>query len=346
MAVVDGSRADDLVLPVECAVVIMGRMAGRMVGRTVDRDGPPEPRALLEGIEAAAPGLRTHVVLVEPGDAEATRAALADLPGVTVVGVGDGLGHAAGLNLGVAVSPPAQGYLFLGPDVTPSPGSVTRLLRASRRPGVGAVVPRVLDGRGGVRRSLRREPRLLSGLGEAVLGGHWRERPAPFAEMVREPWVYDHARPVDWATGAAVLVTARAAVDVGGWDEGLRRDAELTDYLVRLRRAGHLVLYEPEATVVSPARRSPGDADLEALRVVHRVGYHAKHHGRRASVAAWLLAAVHSGLRIRRPGSRRALRSLLGPSPAGTATGSLRPASPGSGRAGPRASRRTGRSAP
>ena len=81
-----------------------------------------------------------------------------------------------------------------------------------------------------------------------------------------DPAAYTHAHPVDWATGAAVLVTAAAADTVGPWDERFFLYSEETDYSRRLRDAGYEVWYEPSATVRHAGAGSGTAPALDALR--------------------------------------------------------------------------------
>ncbi len=287
---------------VDCGIVV------------VSYDSGDDVLALLATLPAAAVGTTTHTVVVENGsDPAGLAAALAGAPGVDVVDAGGNLGYAGGLNVGLAHCPPARTYLFLNPDLTLAPGSVTALLRTASGPRVGAVVPRMLDADGSPSRSLRREPRLVGALGEALLGDHWAHRPGVLAELVRDPERYEQPHEVDWATGAALLVPATAVAAVGGWDERFFLYSEETDYFRRLRRAGLRALYEPAATVVHRAGGSGTGPDLEALLAVNRVRYHRKHHGPVQAGGCWAVGVLHAGLRWRRPGQRRALHALLRP---------------------------------
>jgi GT2 family glycosyltransferase len=60
----------------------------------------------------------------------------------------------------------------------------------------------------------------------------------------------DRPRPVDWVTGAALLLRREALDEVGLFDEGFFLYSEEVDLQVRLRRAGWEVHYFPQVAVV------------------------------------------------------------------------------------------------
>jgi hypothetical protein len=78
---------------------------------------------------------------------------------------------------------------------------------------IGIIVPMLLDLDGHRYWSLRREPTLARAIGDRLPGDRIGRRPGWLSEMVRNEAYYDYRHPVDWATGAAMLVSAhRAAV--------------------------------------------------------------------------------------------------------------------------------------
>jgi GT2 family glycosyltransferase len=130
--------------------------------------------------------------------------------------------------------------------------------------------------------------------------------------MVWEPEPYERQGPVDWATGAAILISAEADAAVGDWDSGrFFLYSEETDYCRRLREAGHQIRYVPDAVVSHKGGGSGTGADLVALNEVNRVRYYRKYHGRLATAAFRAVVALSEVLRAYRPANRRALRAVL-----------------------------------
>jgi GT2 family glycosyltransferase len=266
---------------------------------------------LLDSLPAAAAGRRVRVVVVDNDSGDDIEAVLAARPGVVFVRAGANLGYAGGINVARRHLGPTRAVLVLNPDLRLAPGSVGRLL-AVLELGPGAVVPRMLGDDGVLHHSLRREPSLTRALGDALLGRRWPDRPDWLSEMVWAPEPYERQGPVDWATGAAILVSAEADAAVGDWDSGrFFLYSEETDYCRRLRAAGHEIRYVPDAVVSHKGGGSGAGPDLVALNEVNRVRYYRKYHGPVATAAFRAVVALSEALRAHRPANRRALRAVL-----------------------------------
>lgn len=285
---------------VDCAVIV------------VSYDSAVDVERLLRSLPAAAGRLTTHTVVVENGRGSVElKERLAAHPRVEVVTAPANLGYGGGLNLGLRSAPAARSVLFLNPDLTLDPGSVEELLAAAEQRGAGAAVPLMLDAHGMTSPSLRREPTFLRALGEALLGDRWAGRPGRFAEVVRAPKAYARPSSVEWATGAALLVTAAAVRIVGAWDERFFLYSEEVDFCRRLRAAGAEIRFAPSAVVRHDGAGSGTGPELTALMAVNRVRYYRKHHSTRVALAYATVTALHSVLRAWRPGERLALRALF-----------------------------------
>jgi GT2 family glycosyltransferase len=267
---------------------------------------------LLDSLPAAAAGLRVRVVVVDNGSSDHTASVVGRYPGVRFVPAGANLGYAGGLNVGRRHCRPTRAVVVLNPDLVLAAGAIPALLAALARPGAGAAVPRMLAEDGRLFPSLRREPSLARAIGDGVFGKAWPNRPAWLSEMVwaREP--YEREGAVQWATGAALALSAEADGVVGAWDEArFFLYSEETDYCRRLREAGYTIQYAPNAIAVHRGGGSGVSPDLVALNEVNRVRYFRKYHGRLATAmfrAAVILAALR---RLHRPANRRALWALL-----------------------------------
>jgi GT2 family glycosyltransferase len=251
-------------------------------------------------------------VVVDNDSADDIAGVVAARPWARLVHSGRNLGYAGAINVGRRHAGATQSVLILNPDLQAEPGSLRRLFDAARLPGVGATVPRMLGEDATLSPSLRREPTILRALGDALLGAKWPGRPGWLSEMVwaREP--YDRPGTVDWATGAALLVTAEADASVGEWDdERFFLYSEETDYCRRLRQAGWSIQYVPDAVVTHRGAGSGSGPDLVALNEVNRVRYFRKHHSRLASATFRAAVALSQLARIHRLSNRRALRAVL-----------------------------------
>lgn len=234
------------------------------------------------------------------------------LPGVELIDSGGNLGYAGAVNIGRVAARPFSSLLIANPDLWFEPGSIARLHEALAGPGVGVTVPTLLDTSGELCLSMRREPSVARAFGDALWGRRLGRRPAWLAEMVYDADKYTRRQPVDWATGAAQLVSAACDAAVGAWDD--RRFflySEETDFARRARRAGYRIDYVPSARARHRGGGSGASGDLVALMAVNRVRYYEKWHRRPASSAFRAAVALHELLRCSDPAHRRALRHVV-----------------------------------
>ncbi|MCR2793565.1 glycosyltransferase [Microbacterium sp. zg.Y625] len=253
--------------------------------------------------EAALTGMR--VIVADNDSSDETLGVLARHDDVVVVRSGGNLGYSGGINVAAAQAGDTECFLILNPDLRVRPGAVRALLAARRgRPDAGIVAPRIVDDDGQVTPSLFNEPGVLRALSDAILGPLWASRPRALTEWVRRPVAYTRQRDVDWASGAALLVTAEAARAAGEWDERFFLYSEETDYCHRVRAAGFAVVFEPSAVVEHSQGKSGSSAALDALLNVSRVRYVRKHAPRRAE-AYRRVAIVGAALRMHKSEAHR-----------------------------------------
>lgn len=266
---------------------------------------------------AAGEGLRTAVVVVDNASRDDSVArARAARPDVTVVESGRNAGYAAAINLGIAAAQDDGPVLVLNPDAWLAPGSLCPLVDALGRPGVGIAVPRHEAAAGAPVWSLRREPTLRTALGEAVLGGVRAGRHEGWGEMVTVPERYATPGQVDWASGAAMLISRECVRRVGAWDESFLLYSEETDFALRASDAGLATWYEPAALVSHRGGESGDSAFLWSLLLTNRVRLYRKRHSVVPAAAYHLLVLAGELVRAAagRRRSRAAVRLLTTPS--------------------------------
>jgi GT2 family glycosyltransferase len=240
------------------------------------------PRALAECVGALArqglpPG---RIVVVDNSACEEGRAAPPSDGGFTWVRSARNCGFGSACNLG-ALRSDAPFLLFVNADVSVCPGALDSLLaRAQHEPRLGAVAPRVLDAGGAIELNARRFPRLRTGvLGRASRATNLLRRmghlPRDLAAAQRA------AGPVDWVSGACMLVRRDAFDAVGGFDEGYWMYWEDADLCKRLADAGWETWFEP-AAVVRHATGSSGTS-RRTVRAFHESAarYYSRHVARR-----------------------------------------------------------------
>ena len=282
---------------VDCAVVVVTYNSARdIVG-------------LLESLPAAAAGLSLRTVVVDNGSSDATSQLVRGRPDVVFVETGANLGYAAGINVGREYAGEYSALVVLNPDLVLEAGALRELFAAVDEPAVGMVVPMLLDASGSRWPSLRREPTLARAIGDGLFGSHFGRRPGWLSEIVWSDREYSYRHPVDWAVGAAILVSAACDRIVGRWDEGFFLYSEEVDYAARARAAGFRVEYLPTALVRHLAGGSGQSDALVALMAVNRIRYMKKHAGRLGADPAAVI--LHELLRSGDPSHRTALRAVL-----------------------------------
>lgn len=190
--------------------------------------------------EAAAAGLQAELIVVDNASSDG---ATADLPGVQVLHNAENRGYGAAANQGFRAAH-GDRVLFLNPDATLAPGSLQALLAALEHADLAAPRLELPDG------STQESPRQFYDL-RAVLA-----RRTPFGRTAagrhaaaRHLPEVTHASPVDWVTGAAMLLRRDAVGAAGPFDERYFLYFEDVDLCRRLRAAGRTVVFEPAALV-------------------------------------------------------------------------------------------------
>ncbi|MGW9402480.1 WecB/TagA/CpsF family glycosyltransferase [Arthrobacter sp. NPDC055585] len=268
---------------------------------------------LIASLRAETEDLSVRVVVADNSSTDATVSELAAHPDVLVIETGGNLGYAGGINAAARHAGDAGAVLVLNPDLRVRRGALITMLERLRQPGTGIVVPLLADEDGSTYHSLRREPTIARALGDALAGRRLARRPGWLSEIEYDAEAYVYAHPVDWATGAALLVDMPLARRLGGWNESFFLYSEETDYFRRAREAGAQAWFEPAACMVHRRGGSGQSDDLAALMAVNRVRYAALHRSR-GYVAAFHAAVLLSEvLRTGRAGHHKAVPALLLP---------------------------------
>jgi len=268
--------------------------------------------SLLGSIPQAVGTLTWHLVVVDNYSLDGLEERFGATPQVSVFNSGENLGYSGGLNAGLAHAPASRFTVFLNADLTLKPDSLVLLVDALKTENTAVSVPLLVDEDGRIQPSLRREPATLRALGEAVFGDHWPRRPSWLSEMVRNPDEYHGTKPVEWATGAALMIKSDVLSEVGPWDsERFFLYSEETDYFRRVRQQGFGITFVPDAVVGHRGGGSGTSLELNALMAVNKVRYFRKWHGAGASSVFFAATVLHSLLRIRRPESSITLRALF-----------------------------------
>ena len=275
----------------------------------VTYNSAPVVRDLLDSIPAGLGPLRAEVIVVDNGSQDGTPDLLEPRSDCTVVR-STNTGYAGGINLGAARGSSTPALLILNPDVRLEPGSVQPMLEALDQPGVHIACPRVHNPDGGLELSLRRRPTILRALGLGRLG-----RPI-LSEYVTEPEAYQTTHDVDWALGAALLVSRHCFDALGGWDESYFLYSEETDFCLRANDLGMRTRYVADSSVMHIGGASGRTPATHSMQILNRVRLYRRRNGATRAWGYWALSVLGEiawSLRGHHP-SRFALLALLRPS--------------------------------
>jgi GT2 family glycosyltransferase len=246
---------------VDCAVVIVTYNSDSYI------DG------LLDCLGGAAPGLSLRIVVVDNGSSDATVDIVLQRSNVICVRAPHNGGYAAGINIGRVHAGDYSALLVLNPDVLLEAGSVRWMFDAVQGPGIGIVVPMLMDRSGRISPSLRREPTVMRSLGDCFFGRRFRSRPGWLSGTVWDPKAYDRRLTIDWAEGSVMMIASECDKQVGPWDERFFLYSEETDYAARGRSHGFRIEYLPTARAQHAGGGSGTSDELDALVAVNRIRY-------------------------------------------------------------------------
>jgi len=268
---------------------------------------------LLDSIQLFGSAPRSAEVIVVDNDSQddSVVVALTHPVAPRLIRMGRNAGYAAGINAATETIHADTDILVLNPDIRLLRDTVEALRRRLSGPFVGVAVPRIIDDEGRLSHSLRREPSLLNGWADALLGSTLAAR-LGVGEIVADAAAYHRDSRIEWATGAILAVSARARARVGAWDESFFLYSEEVDYLERVRRSGLAVAFAAEATATHIGGEYHDNTFLSALMTTNRIRYFRRHHGRVATAFYRLGIIVGETMRaMLGPGHRAALRAAM-----------------------------------
>ena len=203
-------------------------------------------------------------------------------PQVRIVENQQNLGFARGNNAGIRASR-GEYVLILNPDTILHSCALDRLVEfADRHPEAGAFGCRVLNPDGTYQISARLFPTVwrywVAALGLARVS-------SLFTYEEYRHWLGDTERPIDWQSGCCVMFRGNLLKSLGGFDEQFFYHCEEVDLCLRVRKAGHAILFTPQAVIThlggQSVSRFPIRFEIEKHRSRYRYFY--KHFGAKAA---------------------------------------------------------------
>ena len=214
-------------------------------------------------------GVTHEAIVVDNASADGSAEMVATaFPEVRLVRNAENVGFGRACNAGMAAAR-APWVLLLNSDARLVDDSLVALLdRLEARREVAIAGPRLVGPDGLLQPSAHR----FGTLGRLVLEelGLYKLLPRRHAAalFLGGYWAHGEERPVDWVTGACMLVRRDAFVRTGGFDPTIFLYGEDEEWCRRIRRAGFAVLFSPTADVVHAGHVSAH----RALGAAGRVG--------------------------------------------------------------------------
>jgi len=222
-----------------------------------------------------------EVIVIDNASADGTADLARQFAGVRVIENPTNIGFVRAVNQGLKLAT-ARYLLILNPDAELRPGALPALVRfMAEHPRVGLAGPKLLNQDGTLQPSRRRFPGLLVLFTESTLLQWWFPKLGIFRRFYCEDLPAEEPQPVDWVTGACMLVRREAVEEVGPLDERFFMYAEELDWCRRLWAAGWEVYYVPAAEVVHQEAASSRQEPVRqrANFYASRWKYTAKYYG-------------------------------------------------------------------
>ena len=279
-------------MPASLALVVVTHDSASWLGRLVETWAVAAERAGVADVP---------VVIADSGSRDDTLAVAGRLlPGARLLGLGN-VGFGAAANRGIGeVS--AAWVLLCNPDLTFPPEFGQRVAAAigGAPDGVACLAPRLLNADGTPQPSVGKFPSLGGVLRDQLRARERRKYVLP------QPVV---AGPIDWATGACLLLRREAFWAVGGFDERYFLYVEEVDLQRRLHAAGRKVWFVPEVTVrhYQPNAVRPLRPEIQRYAARGMLRYFAKFGG---GLAGYRMLAFLSG-RLPAPEAFASRRNIL-----------------------------------
>jgi hypothetical protein len=209
-------------------------------------------RRCIESISRYPPDVSYEIIVVDNASTDDSLAWVRSLgANVRIIANEQNVGFARANNRAFAESR-SNSILLLNPDAEVTEGAIDRLLGTLRNdPRVAACAPRLLNPDGSLQPSVRANPLTPLHIAASAFGV-WRILPRGIRGrfLFSDHWSYDSLRAVPAVFGAALVVKRKVIDEIGGLDERFEMYSEDSEWCLRARRAGMVILFDPRATVI------------------------------------------------------------------------------------------------
>ena len=256
----------------------------------------------LHSVLRAAAGLDAEVIVVDNNSEDESCSMIREkFPMVTLIENKDNRGFSKANNQGVAIAK-GEYILFLNPDtVMPEDFFIKTLTYMDGHPDVGAVGPRLLDGKGQFAPDSKKSFPSLSVAIFKTTGINKIFSKSPYFNKYYSVHIGEHeTAPVEVLSGCCMMVR-RTAMDIAGgaFDEDYFMYCEDVDLSYRLQKAGFKNVYFPEAELIHYKGESTRKMTLSYVRIFNEalVTFVKKHYTKKQ--AGMFVLFINIGIVLR-----------------------------------------------
>jgi GT2 family glycosyltransferase len=255
-------------------------------------------------------GLRAQVILVDNASADGSADMVdAGFPEITLIRNAENRGFAAANNQGFEVATGRHILLLNSDTFVHGDGLAICVRYLDSHPRCGAAAIKALNADGTTQMTCHQFPSLLNQF--LMASGLWKlKRPKFFGRYHMTDWARDTEREVEVISGCWLMLRREVLDQVGALDEDFFFFGEETDWCRRMRDAGWILMFTPEATFTHYGSVSAKKLNYkrDVMLAGSKVRLHRKYGGQPAALAAWALAGLFNSSRA----VFWTLRALLG----------------------------------
>jgi len=196
----------------------------------------------------------SHIIVVDNGSQDNSLQLILDaFYDIEMVALEKNLGFSGGYNAGIkkALRTPAEYLFLLNNDTTIAPDTIPNLLAAN----CDMAVPKIF---------FYDDPERIWAAGAA-----WRWIP-PSVKLIgyrkMDGPSFQSSKPLDYATGCALMVTRKLIEEVGGFDPSFVNYMEDYDFCFKVKQAGFKIGFVPEAVIFHKVSSSLGASSPQVWR--------------------------------------------------------------------------------
>ncbi len=187
-----------------------------------------------------------------------------EFPEIKLIENRKNLGYSRAANL--VLKKIKEGYIFiLNSDTKLESGCLLKLSNfMEKEDSVGSCGPKIINTDGTIQDSRRHFPSFIDATFHAFIGNLFPGNPFSRRYKMMDA---DHEKSylVDWVSGAAIFIRAKAAQDIGYFDERYFMFVEDTDFCYRLWQKRWKVYYFPDAIVVHHIGKSTSQKPIKNI---------------------------------------------------------------------------------